>query len=149
MKPKFNPWPYGIILFFIILICSLASVVVIASTHRESMVSENYYEQELKYQDQIDGAARAVQCGANIHLDAAAGKLVITVPAQQLKQKFSGTIVFYRPSSPDLDREVPFAPQADGTQAVDVSKFRTGLWHVKVAWTAEHKEYLLEQKISL
>ena len=46
MKTKFNPWPYGIILFFVLLFCGLAGIVVIAATHRESMVSENYYEQD-------------------------------------------------------------------------------------------------------
>ena len=149
MKSKFNPWPYGIILFFVLLICSMAAVVVIAATHRDTMVSENYYEQELKFQDQIDSSARAQKSGASIQLDASAGKLVVTVPEQQLKQKLSGAIEFYRPSSPDLDCKMSFAPNTDGTQAVDISKLASGLWHVRVSWTADDKEYLLEQKITL
>ena len=47
-----------------LLFAGMAGVVVIAATHRESMVSENYYEQELKFQDQIDSAARAQKSGA-------------------------------------------------------------------------------------
>ena len=108
MKTKFNPWPYGIILFFVLLFCGMATVVAIAATHRESMVSENYYEQELKFQDRIDSAARAQKSGANIQLDAAAGKLLVAVPAAQLAQKFSGAIELYRPSASELDREFPF-----------------------------------------
>ncbi len=149
MKTKFNPWPYGIILFFVLLVCCLAAVVVIAATHRESMVSENYYEQELKFQDRIDSAVRAQKSGANMQLDAAAGKLLVTVPARQLAQNFSGAIELYRPSSSKLDREFPFAPRADGTQALDVSKLAAGLWHVRVKWTAGGLDYFLEQKIKI
>lgn len=149
MKTKFNPWPYGIIVFFFLLFCGMATVVAITATHRESMVSENYYEQELKFQDQIDGAARAQKCGARIQLQASARKLLVAVPAGQLAQKFSGAIAFYRPSSPALDCEFPFTPGADGSQAVDVSKMAAGLWHVRVSWIADGQEYLLEQKITL
>ena len=149
MRTNFNPWPLGILSFFVLLICSLVTVVIIASTHRESMVSENYYEQELKFQDQIDGSARAQKAGANIKLDAAAGKLKVAVPAGQAAQKFSGVIDFYRPSSPDLDRELTLAPSADGSQSVDVSKMATGLWQVRVKWTVDGQTYFLEQKVVL
>ncbi|MGA2245928.1 MAG: FixH family protein [Verrucomicrobiota bacterium] len=149
MKTKFNPWPYGIIAFFILLFCGIATVVVIAATHRETMVSENYYEQELKFQDQIDSAARAQKCGAHLGLDARGGKLTMAVPAQQLTQQFSGAIEFYRPSSPDLDCQFPLAPGTDGAQAVDVSKLRAGLWQVRVKWVAGGQSYFLEQKVVL
>lgn len=149
MKSKFNPWPYGIILFFVLLICSMTAVVIIAATHRESMVSQNYYEQELKFQDQIDSSFRAQKSGASIKLETSARRLLVSVPALQLKEKFSGAIEFYRPSSPDLDCKMPFAPHADGTQAFDVSRLASGLWHVRVLWISDCKEYLLEQKITL
>ena len=149
MKPQFNPWPYGIIAFFGLLFCGMATIVTIAATHRESMVSENYYEQELKFQDQIDSAARAQKTGANIQLDAATRKLLVAVPAAQLAQKFSGAIEFYRPSAPELDREFQFLPRADGTQALDVSQLAAGLWQVRVKWNAGGQDYFLERKITI
>jgi nitrogen fixation protein FixH len=149
MKSTFNPWPYGIMLFFVLLVCALAGVVAIAATHRESMVSENYYEQELKFQEQIDGAARAQKSGARLQLEPEGGKLVVTVPAEQAVRKCSGVIEFYRPSSPALDCEFPLAPGADGSQTVDVSKLAAGLWQVRVKWSAGGQDYFLEQKITI
>jgi len=149
MRTHFNPWPLGIISFFVLLICSLITVIIIASTHRESMVSENYYEQELTFQDQIDGSARALKAGANIKLDAFSKKLNVAVPARHLAQKFSGVIDFYRPSSPGLDRELTLQPASDGSQAVDISKMAAGLWQVRVKWTADNQTYFLEQKVVL
>jgi nitrogen fixation protein FixH len=151
MNSTFNPWPYGIILFFVLLICALAGVVAIAATHRESMVSENYYEQELKFQSQIDSAARAQKCGARLELEtgSGAGQLMVRLPAEQVARHCSGVIEFYRPSSPALDRAFPLAPGADASQAVDVSKLATGLWVVRVKWSAGGQDYFLEQKITL
>jgi len=151
MKRTFNPWPYGIILFFVLLICALAGVVAIAATHRESMVSENYYEQELKFQSQIDSAARAQKCGARLELEtgSGAGQLMVRLPAEQVARHCSGVIELYRPASPALDRAFPLALGADGSQAVDVSKLAAGLWVVRVKWTAGGADYYLEQKITL
>jgi nitrogen fixation protein FixH len=149
MKPAFNPWPYGVLLFFGLLFCALAAVLLIATTHRESLVSDNYYEQELNYQDRINSAARAEKSGAHIRLDAAAGQLIVAVPAQQLAQKLSGAIEFYRPSAPELDRHYSLAPDAGGSQTVDVSRLTAGLWQVRVQWNAGGQDYFLQQKITL
>ncbi len=113
------------------------------------MVSENYYEQELKFQDQIDAVARAQKSGAVITCDSVKSAVLITLPAAQLAQKLSGAIEFYRPSSPELDREVQFTPGADGTQTLDVSKLAAGLWQVRVKWNAGGQDYFLEKKITI
>jgi hypothetical protein len=127
----------------------MAVMVVIATTHRDHLVSETYYEQELKYQGQIDSAARTKSSGASVTLDAAGTSLVVTLPPSQLGQKISGSIELYRPSAPDLDRQFPLAPSADGTQKLDVSKFAAGLWVVRVKWNAAGQDYFLEQKITV
>lgn len=146
---KTNYWPYGIIAAFVVFFCGLTTAVVIAATHHETMVSDNYYEQELTFQDHINAVARAVRCGAAITGDAAAGNVLIRLPAAQLGQKFSGTIELYRPSEPALDRAYPFTPQADGTQSLNVSRLATGLWVVRARWNAGGDTYYLEQKITI
>lgn len=149
MKPKFNPWPLGIISFFVLLLCGIATVLTVALTHRESLVSANYYEDELQFQDQIDGTTRAREAGARLTFDAGTDTVEIRLPSDQAGKKYSGTIELYRPSSPDLDRTVPFAPAKNGVQTLDLSRFAEGLWRVRVRWNAGGKEYFLEQRISL
>jgi hypothetical protein len=149
MKTNRNLWPAGIILAFVLFFVGMAGVVVIASTHREHLVNANYYEQELKYQNQIDAAARAQKSGAAIVCDAMAGQVVIALPATQLARQLSGTVEFYRPSAPELDREFPLTPMADGTQTINVSRLAAGLWSVRVKWNAGGEDYFLEQKITV
>jgi len=149
MKAKFNPWPLGIVLTFVIFIAGLATAVGIAVTHRDSMVSENYYEQELKYQSQIDGKARALQSGASINYDPVAGKIIVQLPATQAAAKPFGKIELYRPSSPDMDRVMDFSPNAEGAQIVDAAPLPVGSWAVRVKWSAGGQGYFLEQKIAV
>lgn len=149
MKSKFNPWPCGIVAFFILLLCGITTVVVIAATHQESMVTENYYEQELKYQDRMESVARAEKAGARIELRAGGHQLLVELPAAQVSAGITGNIEFYRPSAASLDRQLALAPAATGVQTVDASQFAAGLWHVRVQWRAAGQDYFLEQKITL
>ena len=147
MKSNRNLWPFGIIAAFGLFFIGMASVVVIASTHREHLVNPNYYEQELKFQGQIDATARARKAGANLLYDSAAGRVVFSLPAAQITQNFSGTMTLYRANAPELDREFLLQPRADGTQTFDVSKLAPGPWHFRAAWVADGNNYFLEEKI--
>ena len=149
MKTKFNPWPLGIVLVFVLLIGGLATAVTIACTHRDYLVSENYYEQELNFQSRMEAAVRAEKSGAKISGEVSGGKIFIHLPAVQLAQKLSGQIELYRPSAPELDQQRALQPAADGTQSVDVSKLAAGAWAVRVSWNAAGENYFLEQKIKI
>ena len=149
MKTTRNLWPLGIFVAFGLFFAGMATVVVIASTHREHLVSANYYEQELKFQGRIDSAERAQKSGAAIAYDSSSSSVVVTLPVSQLAQKFSGVIELFRPSEPKLDREFHLVPKADGTQTLDVSKLAAGLWLLRVKWSADGQDYFLEQKIKI
>jgi len=149
MKTSRNFWPYGILLFFVLFFAAMTTVVVIAVTHRDGLVSANYYEQELRFQTQIDGSARAIKSGASIAYDAGKNLVVVALPVAQIAQKCSGKIELYRPSASGLDREFVMEPKTDGTQAVDVSRFAAGLWVVRARWNVGGEDYFLEQKIRI
>jgi nitrogen fixation protein FixH len=149
MKANRNLWPLGILVTFGLFFAGMAGVVVIAATHREHMVNDNYYEQELRYQDQINSVDRTQKSGAAMAYDAGAGFVTIKLPAACVPQQLSGTIQLYRPSEPKLDRIFPLTPDASGTQALDVSKLDAGLWLVRAKWAAGGQDYFLEQKITV
>ena len=141
-----NFWPLGLIITFALFFIGMACVVVIAATHRDHLVNANYYEQELKFQSQSDGAARARNAGATVQC-VADGKIIIALPVAQLARQFSGKVTLYRANDPALDREFSLAPDAAGTQTLDVSQLAAGPWSVRVAWLAGGQDYFLEEKI--
>jgi nitrogen fixation protein FixH len=147
MKTDRNLWPLGIFVVFALFFAGMVTVIVIAATHHDHLVSDNYYEQELKFQNQIDSAARTQTSGAAIRYEAATGCVVIALPAAQSAQNISGTIKFYRPSEAKLDCEFLILPDASGKQTLNISKLAAGLWLVRAQWSAGGENYFLEQKI--
>ena len=149
MNQSRNLWPYGILAAFCLFFCGLMTVIVIAVTHGETLVSDKYYDQELAFQSQIDSADRAQKAGAAISRDSANGNIIVTLPTSLLSQNVSGIIELYRPSDSKMDQELQLKPEADGTQTLDVSKLTTGLWQVRARWNAGGQDYFLQQRITV
>ena len=142
--PTRNYWPLGITMAFVLLLAGITTAIYIAVTHQDSLVTPNYSESELKFQQQIDATARAQSCGATLAYLAGAGQIELAVPSAQLARNFSGNLVFYRPSSSDLDRQVPLKPAADGRQRLSVSDLKPGPWQVRASWQSDSVDYFLE-----
>jgi len=146
MKNPRNLWPCGLLTAFALFFIGMGTVVTIAVTHQEDLVSPNYYENELNFQRQLDSAARAHQAGADIRYDADKRSLVIALPPAQAGKKVSGTIQLYRANAPEKDRTLDLQPGRDGTQTLNVAQFATGPWLLRVNWQADGQGYYLEQK---
>ena len=65
-QPRIEPWPIGIAGFFVVLIAALATWAVVAQRNREELVSADYYEQEVAYQQQINRLRRSADSGVVI-----------------------------------------------------------------------------------
>jgi nitrogen fixation protein FixH len=142
MKTPRNLWPMAIVLTLVLFFCGIMTLVVIASSQKVDLVSDNYYEQELKYQGSIDSLERAKPLGAKATYDAPGRRIVLSLPAGQTRRNLTGAIQLYRPSEAGLDQELSLAPNSDGVQAVDASRLQPGLWKVRVSWAVEGRDYL-------
>lgn len=148
-KPSRNPWPYAIIAWFIIFGSSLAAWVVVAQRQSIDLVRKDYYEQEVRYQGQLDRMNRtaALRNEVNITYHAARRAVTISLPAGHITPRPTGTIHFYRPSDARLDFETALSVDDQGTQTIAAHSLRGGLWKVKVEWTAASQDYFYEQVI--
>jgi len=149
MKPKRNLWPFGIILTFVLFLTGTIGLVVMACSQSVDLVSSNYYEQELKFQNHIDRLqrTRALAGSAVVAYDPLTNRITISLPPSPLHADLAGTVQLYRPSSAGLDLEIALKVDANGVQSVDASSLRRGLWKVRVSWSANGQEYFLDQKI--
>ena len=144
-----NPWPYAIIATFILFGIGTASLVTLACSQKVDLVSANYYEQEILYQKQIDRMQRSDSPAVRpaITYDRAAGRIIISMSTIQNSGSISGHIQFYRPSAAGLDRAQPLALDSLGTQTLDARKLRSGLWKIRLSWTAGGREYFTEESL--
>ncbi len=150
-KPSRNLWPYGIIAVFAVFIPATAGLIIVACSHKEELVSANYYEQEIKFQSQMDRLARARQLGpgAAVAYDAAAQCLNISLPPDHIRRQATGRIELYRASAAGMDRQVKLQPDAAGRQTLDTRAIPAGPWTVRVSWAVGTENFLIEEKIVL
>lgn len=144
-----NPWPYAIMAFFACAITGIVSFVLFASQHRMELVRPDYYEHEVRYQEQIDrvNRTRAVRQQVAVSYDFQKAGLSITLPKGQVQAGLTGKLQLYRPSDSKLDQEIKLTPDAEGTQRVDTSGLKAGLWKVRVSWQVAGQEYYFDQSI--
>ena len=146
-KPP-NPWPIAIVSYFVVFAAFIACFIVWALRQREDLVSVNYYEDEVLYQRQIERLRNtaALPSSTSVAFDADAGQILIRLPESPARP-VSGRIHLYRPSDASLDRDFPLPKDAGGLQRLDARGLRSGLWKVRVEWSASGKDFYSEQQL--
>lgn len=147
--PGWNPWPVSILTFFSVAIVGCAGFVIFCARHPSDLVAPDYYEQEVRYQRQIERLQNARQYAqqAAVSYDVARNQIRICLPAARANA--TGTIHLYRPSAAGLDRQVRLALDPEGTQTIDAAALAPGLWKVRVSWSEESREFYLDRSITV
>lgn len=143
-----NRWPVGLVLFFIVFTSYIVGFVVFASRQKMDLVREDYYDQEIRFQQQIDRVQRSAPllADAAIDYDRADNLVHVSLPAVG-QNDVAGTVSFYRPSDASLDTNVKLGLDPAGRQSLSVRSLRAGLWKVRVQWKSSGREYYFEKPI--
>jgi hypothetical protein len=144
-----NPWPIAIVAYFIVFISFTVSLIVFATRQKMDLVRADYYDQEIKFQQQMDRVHRAASLSAPmvIRYDAADASVTVELPREQAARHPVGTVVFYRPSDARLDEKRALSLDDNGVQRLDTRKLRPGLWTVRVEWSLDGQDYFYDKKI--
>jgi hypothetical protein len=140
-------WGKGITIAFITFALFIGSLVTVCVRQDISLVSKNYYDEELKYQDQIDRLENAA---------ALAEKPFILVRNGQLEVQFSefakleeGELILTRPSDARYDAKFTVSLGSDSIRIYDLSMYPTGRYNTSLRWQMNGKEFLIQESISL
>ncbi|TYZ06912.1 nitrogen fixation protein FixH [Hymenobacter lutimineralis] len=150
--PKRTIWPYAIIAAFVLFASYIGFMVQQAMRTSVDLVSPDYYQQELAYQQRMESVARTAALPAPVVVthEAAAHRLKLALPAGLSGQAIEGTLHFFRPSDQKLDFKLPFAPAGTpALQELNTSKLQPGLWRLRVDFTAGNQQYFLEKELSI
>lgn len=147
-KPR-NLWPYAIIAWFVIFISALATWAVVATHNSVDLVRQDYYEEELRFQQQIERVNRTAQMRKDITVTTDASSLTFKLPLDEAAAKPTGEIQLYRPSDASLDKKIALDVNDSGLQRIDASALKGGLWKVRVYWKVGQAEYYFDQSVVL
>ena len=139
-------WGNKLILVFICFAALMATLVYKAVNTKYELVSKEYYQDELRYQDKIDGRKNAASIG-ELTITYTKEKLAIQFPKEMQGMDVKGEAWFYCKMAADKDIRLPLAPDSEGLQIIERNKLQAEKYLLKISWEAATKKYYLEKEL--
>jgi nitrogen fixation protein FixH len=149
MRIRVN-WGVGIAIVYTLFALGTVGVVALAMRRPVDLVSDDYYEQSLVYDQRIaameNGDALGTSVVVAVEADARSPRIVL--PARDAARA-RGEITLYRPSATGADRTFALALDATGTQRIPLEGLASGVWRVRLRWTEGARAFYREQVVVL
>ncbi len=146
---KFN-WGTGIVLAFIGFISFILYFVIsmtINKKYEHDLVTENYYNQELEFENELHKQRNAQTLEEDITWTRAENGLVINFPESMNPSDIKGKVFLYRPSNKQLDFESAIS-LSDHNLLIPDKSLLGGRWNIKVDWQYKGNAYIFKKDIT-
>ena len=146
---KFN-WGTGIVIAIIAFMSFILYFVItmsIDNNYTHDLVTEKYYQKELAFQDEINAEKNASELKEKITIERIKEGLKITFPKSFKPEDIKGKVFLYRPSSKQLDFEIPIST-SNTYLLVPEKSLVGGRWNINIAFSHQNKEYLFKKEIN-
>lgn len=146
MKLNFG---HGILIVLLLFMAGMSALVYQCTKQRIDLVSNNYYEKELKYEKQIEKERQTLALREDMQINYDSNSEIITFkyPGNVDSKNIRGTITFYKPDNATLDFVKEVLVKEDNLQQIQANSLTAGWWNVKVEWNVNEASYYKEEKI--
>ncbi len=148
MKIKIN-WGTGIVIamvLFMIFILQFVYRVTFVDKYDHHLVSDDYYKDEILYQNEIDKENKALNLSEKVKIEPTANGLSIHFPSKFEEEKIEGTVFFQRLSNKNLDF-TKVIKLNEHAMLITREQLVPGKWDIKIEWKYNDDEYLTKQSI--
>jgi hypothetical protein len=148
MKLNFG---HGILLIIIIFMTGISILVYKCSRQSADLVNATYYEEELKFSEQITREKNSLLLEENLSItyQKDGHRIAFNFPGTMDPKSLAGAISFYKPDHASLDFSRPVHPDQLHRQMIETVGMAHGYWRVKVNWKNGSTPYYAETKIFL
>jgi len=139
-------WGYKIIIAYLLFVAGILFLAFKANQEKFDLVTKDYYDEELKYQQVIDQAANAAKLSEPVKLEKSGSSLNIIFPAEMNNKKKEIDFYLYYAADAKKDFKLSFETSGD-KYSQPLPEGIAGQYELKLSWTAENVKYYHEQKI--
>jgi nitrogen fixation protein FixH len=116
------------------------------SKYDNELVVEEYYKQELKFENKMEKEQNASTMIEKVSINTTAEGINIIFPSNLDVKLIKGKVSLYRPSNLKLDFEVPISLSGPHL-LIPKSSLVGGRWDISIDWTYDGKEFLNKKTI--
>lgn len=139
-------WGHKILFVYLAFVVGIMFLVFKANQQKFDLVTSNYYEKELKFQNVIDQKQRVAELSAPPKISHSVNSVSIQLPNEFFNKLVKGEIYLYRPSDASKDIKTNFTTDK-GFVEITFDKNLSGSYEVKLSWHADGKTFYNEQRI--
>ncbi len=114
-----------------------------------NLVEDNYYEKEIKYQDQIERIDRANALPEKVKVKVTEHMIEFTFPSMFSPENLSGEIHLYRPSTEKADLLYDIKLNNQNKVYIPTDELASGMWKTKIHWKVDSLDYFTEKIVML
>jgi len=140
-------WGHKLILVFGLFACGMLYLVYRSMKVNTDLVNKEYYKDELRYQEVIDGTKSADSLSSEIEINQQNKMITIQLPVEMKNRKIAGSIWFYCAANAGNDRHILIELNNDALQRINKNIFYPGQYTVKFDWFSDSKHYHSEQPL--
>jgi nitrogen fixation protein FixH len=140
-------WGTGIVISFILFIGMIFLFVFLGGREPSDLVTEDYYAQELQYEQRIEAIRNTSAIEDSINILRENDGLIIVFPTSAINGIEDGVVDFYRPSEADDDVAFTLQPGQSGKQFFPYSELKKGRYVIKISWKKNGLDYYWEKGI--
>ncbi len=141
-------WGKSIVVAFILFAAFMATLVTICFRQDVSLVTKDYYKEELAYQEQIDRMKNTSNLDEKPDIKTDGGEL-LKVTYNKFNEIERGDLQLFRPSDPALDKQFQLAHSSESFQYFSTKGLKKGMYRARMQWTMRGKEFFFEQVVNL
>lgn len=140
-------WGQGIAVFLTVFVSFMGFLVYKTTQSTVHLEAEDYYQQEIAYQERIDANANGKVLDERLSIEREDGQLVIRFDDAGLDLE-SGVVRFFRPNDADLDREFQLE-FVEGEYRIPVTELTRGKYEVDFDWKKGEDLYAVQRLVYL
>jgi len=141
---QFN-WGTKIAIVYLLFVAGILFLVMQSSRQKIDLVTPDYYEQEIKYQERIDQSKRADALTGKLTVDRSGDSLTLRFPEEMAEKALRGNVWIYYPADESLDVKTSFETRnGQHLLVLPAKRDRTGMFIVKTGWNCDGIEYYTE-----
>lgn len=141
-------WGTGLFIFFSLFVLTLGFVLYKSRQIDNSLVVDQYYEQDIKYQAHYEKMQNLKDTGKDVFITVVKGQNSVSMSFPHLKGSIiKGTILLYKASDKGQDVSLPFELTQDSIYSFNTETLSRGKWKIKLDYTADGKPYYKEEDL--
>lgn len=142
-------WGNKLIVVFFVFAAGMAFLVYRSLSTNFELVEKDYYKQELRYQQKIDGTKEANNLTSAVSLKQDETGILLQFPAEMKEKNLSGEVWFYCAYDAKKDKKFQLQTSKDATQLFKLEEIGPGNYTVKINWKDDDKNYYSEKTLTV